>query len=525
MTPASKTELLAAGFLPYAGSKQNFTHAKFPGMMFRIVATVEDAVAVGGVLCISPNWFQGYMGLNAAMTVGAGNLGKIAMPSTAQVELLTSGFPVTWSHSSHGAANSDKVRAFSNDVFATSWEEVELCPSTSVFVGIVTGVDRGYVHLRRTTYSGPANLRWYKDFGLTNDPATTKCAHDPKFAAKLVANLNSVGVTYAGATTIVLPDVAGYCYKRWTVPKAAYFRYAFVQLLDSLKGEDEKVISKYSEACAAELEQMGPDELLEDGLRMHASVDANGYIVWVPGDRRPAVAKAIVLSSCCQERTPTESTVLPLSSAAPIRTYSNMKDGIVPALRLVKIQPWIQAGTVAADANATADSVQAYFPTAAVHGSAYTNLTSAVALPLPDPAGINMRFVPQKSAKLSANQTVDVAAVLACFSPIAGPTRASTPQGVCDLVARNATRVPAINEASFHGAAPSGLATNPTTNAQYEKDLVTIAALVAGEAATRQFEVRIESFLPKEVAIVSARLDARVKDEALPTFNHTHPLE
>lgn len=524
MNPANKTELLAAGFQPYAGSKQNFTHVKFPGMMFRVVATIEDAVAVGGVFCISPDWFQGYMGLDAAMTVGAGNLGKIAMPATAQVELLTSGFPVTWLHSSHGGASLDKVRVFSNDVFATSWEAVELCTSASVFVGIVTGLDRGYVHLRRTPYPG-ANGRWSKDFGLTNDPTTTKCAHDPKFASKHVANLNAVGVVYAGATMIALPDVAGYCYKRWALPKAAYFRHAFAQLLDSLKGEDEQVISKYSDACAAELEQMGPNELLEDGLRMHASVDANGSIVWVPGDRRPAVAKAMVPSTCCQERVQTESATLPLSSAAPMRTYSNMKDGIVPALRLVKIQPWIHAGNVAADTNATADSVQAYLPTVDVHSSTSSILASAVKLPVPDPAGINMRFVPHKSVKLSAGQTVDVSAVFACFSPIAGPTRANTPQGVCNLVARNTTRVPAINEASFNGAAPSGLATNPTTDAQYEKDLMKIAALVAGEAATRQFEVRIESFLPKEVAIVSARLDARVKNEALPAFNHTHPLE
>lgn len=524
MTPASKTQLAAAGFVPYAGSKQNFTHAKFPGMMFRVVSTIEDAVAVGGVLCISTDWFQGYMGLNASMAVGSGNLGKIAMPSTAQTELLTTGFPVTWSHSSAGATNTDKVRAFSNDVFATSWEAVELCPDSSVFVGIVTGVDRGYVHLRRTVYATAAS-RWNKDFSLTNDPATTKCAHDPKFAAKLTANLNTVGVTYGGATIVMLPDVAGYCYKRWTLPKAAYFRHAFAQLLDSLKGEDEKVISKYSEACAAELELMKDTDLLEDGLRMHASVDASGAIVWVPGDRRPAVAKAMVLSSCCQERVPTETAVLPLTSAAPMRTYSNMKDGIVPALRLVKIQPWIEARTIAADANATAESVQAYFPTTSPHGSAFANLTTAVALPVPDPAGINMRFVPQKSAKLSVTQTVNVAAVLACFSPIAGPTRADDPEGVCDLTGRNVSRVPTIAEAAFQGAAPSGLASNPATNAQYEKDLTKIAALVAGEAATRQFEVRMESFLPKEVAVISARLDARVKNEAMPTFDHVHPLE
>lgn len=76
------SELLKAGFVQHASLNNLFTHQAVPGLLFRRVNNLAEAVSSGGVVCVSATTMIGYVGRTMWRALDGDRLGMLRLPKT-----------------------------------------------------------------------------------------------------------------------------------------------------------------------------------------------------------------------------------------------------------------------------------------------------------------------------------------------------------------------------------------------------------------------------------------------------------
>lgn len=77
----SPAELTAAGYTKLDGKVSLYSHSAFPGVLFKVVSTIEQALACGGIAASSPQRTVAYIGRAARAVYDRAQLGLLYLPS------------------------------------------------------------------------------------------------------------------------------------------------------------------------------------------------------------------------------------------------------------------------------------------------------------------------------------------------------------------------------------------------------------------------------------------------------------
>lgn len=251
IAPFSATTALAAGFVAVPRTVKSFTHPRYPGLLFRLVDSTDEAVSVGGILCSNDDGAVQVLsfGLTAVWALGKGMEGSIFSPSSFKRILDSS-----------GPKRVIRNRIVSTNVYPPVFIKRELISfeSTQVLVGatkqrtmlidykymgIVSQCDRGHIFVRQD--------------GLWHEDIPTSVVSDT--AGAIMPENDGVRVG--------MPVCGGFLNISWKVDRKSYLvkaKSGFLQSLptgavrDSYSGEFDKLIGAESGS-------------VEDGLFLHAA--------------------------------------------------------------------------------------------------------------------------------------------------------------------------------------------------------------------------------------------------------------
>lgn len=257
LTPFSRAEALAFGFVPRTGTVNLMAHVRYPGFLFRLVTDMQQALACGGVLTTKGSRRQFYFGLDLGRAAADGCIGQQALPTRmsrvawmspdrTQVDQQLSGGPSTPGQIT--VTTRVSILHIPDEDRWSAWNT-----SASKYIGVVSKADGGYI----IDHVGPiAAEETFNVFQVSIPPLVQNFAGWADFATKgtlVNGELQYIDLGSGGAVTLTTAVTSGYITNTVQVPRRAWLSAAEQGYLNQIENSDVKgaYASAYAELKAS----------------------------------------------------------------------------------------------------------------------------------------------------------------------------------------------------------------------------------------------------------------------------------
>lgn len=263
-TPMSHAEAAALGFFRIPQRKNLFGHPRLPGFLFRIIASVDEAIACGGLTVVCPSHTVSYFGLDLLAASRAGKIGEFGKPKSFETRAAAGLLP-SYEERSEGSSQTRRYGSVVYVELETEW--TNLGPSGK-YIGIITKADRGLV----------------VDLGMRSGD---NALHPSAQAAVSIANNILTEYGSAGdvkwkfgnslsSLPLSLPMVSGYIQRAIPVPKRAFLTRAKPGFIGEIEANDS-----IKRAYGAALDELiaSASGNTHDEFRLYPVTDAANRVV------------------------------------------------------------------------------------------------------------------------------------------------------------------------------------------------------------------------------------------------------
>lgn len=271
ISPFNDLGLTGAGFVPIAQTVSLYTHQRYPGFLFKKVATLEQALACGGVFLQSTRKNLIYLGLDMERAYHAGKLGQHGVPSK------YTRLPAEQIR----AANRYKNNAYPTEEitfhasFFKLYDEVWTADTGDFsFVGIVTRVDEGFVLDYRD-----ANVNPTINVAYVRDPITVP--YGELTGGNVVGSAGRyVYPSGSDSVSVRTKGCSGYISNNIPVDAVAFLKSARAGFIAAMDAEQE-VRDAYDQAYGEYVDAFPSDSLVHDAISWYPVLVTVGGVVTV----------------------------------------------------------------------------------------------------------------------------------------------------------------------------------------------------------------------------------------------------
>lgn len=262
LTKPDANKLLQAGFVLKTGRSTIYTHARYPGWLFKSVDDVESALSCGGIMIFGTSGVRtAYFGRTAENVASAGRLGSWARGSNSASAPFR-GIGVQESNSMRYECREGSFLLTSYDAFTPDFG------SFAGFVGVISKATAGFIVDTGTVARYPA-------WDITSRSGAP--ISFPSSSPTIEADWFTTGVTSQWVSL-----VSGFIAYEWNLNKRSWLAGARTELLSKMT--DAKIKSAYSDALAELITEIPANGMVTDGIRFTFGY-SGGVVSIAPGGR------------------------------------------------------------------------------------------------------------------------------------------------------------------------------------------------------------------------------------------------
>lgn len=272
-TAYTKAEAIAAGFVALGGTESLLIHARYPGFLFKVIETVNQAISCGGLLYRGADEQILYAGLDLLYVAKTDRVGCYARPASVEKSPNLLCEPIAGDYTSGANLRSYTIPA-RFDVKEMGWTTA----SDGKFIGVITRADRGLIVDRGFKVGIPIR-------SVTAKLATST----PRYSSSGPADGSWTDYNISGDTShaieFQLATVSGYWSNHIPLLKKKYLELAKTKYMESIDA-DSKIVKAYERAYTEHVASLSVTDAIIDQFTVYPHVGASDTKVRFTAHRR-----------------------------------------------------------------------------------------------------------------------------------------------------------------------------------------------------------------------------------------------